>query len=232
MTSSLLTIHESEVLRAPAPRSGYYRPGTAIGNIFADVRAIWTGLPLWSWLIPTSGLCLLGLLGCGQLLPWFVGKYAWTGKDCQEVLGPSLLAAAVLVATLQWAMERSFCRGWMLALPAVLLCRELHFPGTGTGVYVGLAALTLTAVRHRARLQPVWNCSSLGGWWFGALSWYVLAVSIDSGAWKFLPHAHWWSVNLEETLESGGHFCILLGTLSSVVMVASRPKSARKFTGQ
>ena len=233
MTSPSLTIHESEVLVSTAPRGDFRRRlRFVVANLFADVRAIGTHLPLWSWLLPASGLCLLGLLGSGQLLPWFVGKYAWTGKDFQEVLGPGLLAAALVVAALQWVMERSFCRGWLLALPTVLLCRELHFPGTGTGVFIGLAVIAVTAARERSRLQPVWSCTSLCGWWFGAISWYILAVSIDSGAWKFLPHAVWWGVNLEETMESGGHLCILLGTLSSVVMLAGSPNSANRSTGK
>lgn len=187
-----------------------------------DIAAICRKLPLWSLVLPVAGLGLIGLLGSGYLLPWFVGKYAWTGKDLQEIVGPSLLAAAVVVAAYLWFVERHACRAWLICLPAVLLCRELHFPGTGTGVYVGLAILTASAIRHRERLAPVWNCSPLCGWWLGAVSWYVLAVSVDSGAWKFLPHARLWGVNLEETMESGGHLFVLLGVLSSVLMVIGK----------
>ena len=190
--------------------------------LLAPARDFWsivTRLPLWSAALPLAGIGLIGLLGSGQLLSWFVGKYAWTGKDFQEVVGPALLAAALVVAVFLWFMERHACRAWIICLPAILLCRELHFPGTGTGVYVGLVVLAISAIRHRERLAPVWDCSSLCGWWFGAISWYVLAVSVDSGAWKFLPYARMWGVNLEETMESGGHLFVLLGVLSSVVMV-------------
>lgn len=215
MPSQLLTLREPQSLST----STLLAPAR-------DFIAIASKLPLWSALLPIAGLTLIGVLGAGQLLPLFVGKYAWTGKDFQEVLGPSLLAAALVVAVYLWFVERHVCRAWVIGLPAILLCRELHFPGTGTGVYVGLVILAISALRHRERLAAVWDCSPLCGWWLGAISWYVLAVSVDSGAWKFLPHARMWGVNLEETMESGGHLFVLLGVLSSVVMLIQNRQQA------
>jgi hypothetical protein len=172
--------------------------------------------------MPCLGIALLMLLASGVGLSWFVGKYAWTGKDFQEVLGPSLLTAAVLVASYLCWVDWHPSRAWMLCLPTALLCREIHFSGTGTGIYVALVAIAIYAIKHRRTLQPVWNCHVTTCLWLGAVSWYVLAVSVDSGAWKFLPYSRWWSVNLEETLESGGHLAILLGTLGSVLMVVRK----------
>lgn len=208
MASQILTLRDRTTFSTPSFLSR-----------FRDLWAIAAKLPLWSAVWPLAGLGLIGLLGAGQLLPLFVGKYAWTGKDFQEILGPSLLAAALVVAVYLWFVERHVCRAWLICLPAILLCRELHFPGTGTGVYVGLVVLVISALRNRERLAPVWDCPALCGCWLGAVSWYVLAVSVDSGAWKFLPHARLWGVNLEETMESGGHLFVLIGVLCSVVMV-------------
>lgn len=186
-------------------------------------RSIWSQLPRGWWLIPSAGIGLLLMLASGQGLSWFVGKYALTGKDFQEVLGPSILAAAVVTACYLWLVERHVTRAWMICLPVALLCRELHFAGTGTGIYVALVAIGIYSVQHRTKLQPVWDCHATTRLWLGACSWYVLAVSVDSGVFKFLPHSRWWSVNLEETLESGGHLAILLGVLASVLMVVRKP---------
>ncbi|MES2788756.1 MAG: hypothetical protein V4719_03975 [Planctomycetota bacterium] len=228
MASQALTLQDAD-LSSTTPVSAASRRGLASWgrSIGTDIYAIVSRLPLWCAVFPVAGLALIGLLGSGQLLPWFVGKYAWTGKDFQEILGPSILAAAVVLAVYFWWVERHVCRAWVICLPIVLLCRELHFPGTGAGVYVGLVVLAISAVRHRERLMPVWNCSSLCGWWFGAVSWYVLAVSVDSGAWKFLPHSLLWGVNLEETMESVGHMFVLLGVLSSVLMAMGSRRSLK-----
>lgn len=216
MASQALTLQDADFSSTPNRARGLKLSVTSVAR---DVYAIVSRLPLWCAVFPIAGLGLIGALGSGQLLPWFVGKYAWTGKDFQEIVGPSLLAASVVLAVYFWWVERHVCRAWVICLPTVLLCRELHFPGTGTGVYIGLIALAVSAIRHRERLMPVWNCSALCGWWFGAVSWYVLAVSVDSGVWKFLPHSLLWGVNLEETMESCGHLFVLLGLLSSVLMV-------------
>ncbi|MDB5336953.1 MAG: hypothetical protein JWN70_2572 [Planctomycetaceae bacterium] len=214
MASQILALHESH--QSPAsPRFAWMAASQ-------DVLAIASKLPLWCAVLPLAGFGLIGLLGSGQFLSWFVGKYAWTGKDFQEILGPSLLAAALVLAIYLWLVERHVCRAWVICLPAILLCRELHFAWTGAGVYVGLVVLAVSAVRNQKELSPVWSCSSLCGWWLGAVSWYVLAVSVDSGVWKVLPHARLWGVNLEETMESGGHLFVLLGVLCSVVMVIGK----------
>jgi hypothetical protein len=197
---------------------------TSCARVFFALRSVWSHIPRGWWLMPGVGFGLLMMLACGHGLPWFVGKYALTGKDFQEVLGPSLLAAAMVVAVYLWLIERHPSRAWMICLPTALLCREIHFSGTGTGIYVALALIGIYSLRHRRLLQPVWECQPITCLWLGACTWYALAVSVDSGAWKFLPHSHWWSVNLEETLESGGHLAILLGVLASVMMVVRRPR--------
>lgn len=201
------------------------RPDTRSSRIVEtlhDLRAIWSQLPIWRWIMPAVGIGLILALAAGQLVPWFVGKYALTGKDFQEVLGPSLLAGAVLIASYFWLIERHFCRAWLLGPPIILLCREIHFSGTGTGVYVALLLMAASAVHYRCLLQPLWSCPALCGWWFGAVTWYILAVSVDSGVFKFLPGATWWCVNLEETLESGGHLAVLLGIVGSSTLRGRR----------
>ncbi len=227
MTTPTLSLHGTDLPSTATRSVRSSHPAT----ILRDLQAIWSHLPAWRWIMPVAGVALLGLLACGQLLPWFVGKYAWTGKDFQEVLGPSLLGSAVVLALYLWSVDRRFCRAWIICLPAVLFCREVHFAGTGTGVYVGLAVIAVSAVHYRLQLRSVWNCSALCGWWFGAVSWYLLAVGVDSGVFKFLPHSRWWGVNLEETLESGGHLAVLLGVLCTSMMVGGG-KVARSLRGR
>lgn len=187
----------------------------------ASIQRVVALLPLWCWFVPCTMLALLLLAG-GPCLPLFVGKYAWTGKDFQEILGPSFLGGAVTVAGFQCLMRGSRCRVWLFCIAATLLCRELHFAGTGTGVYLALGGLAWYGVRHARQLEPIWQCRHLCGCLFSAGCLYALAVSVDSGVWKFLPLSSWWSVNLEETLESTGHFFILLSAICGTVL-ADKP---------
>jgi hypothetical protein len=178
------------------------------------LRIVAGGLSWWMLLVPAVGFGLLWS-AAGPLLPWFVGKYSSTGKDLQELIGPSLLAAAVCVASFQAFQQRQFWFEWLAWLAGCLLLREWHFPGTSTGVYLGLLALAgygslcidrlLPFVRHRS------SCVLLTG----AATAYAIAISTDHGAWKFLPHWQMWSINFEETLESAGHALILMTALAA-----------------
>ncbi|MDB5389074.1 MAG: hypothetical protein JWM11_4720 [Planctomycetaceae bacterium] len=230
MASQLLPLNEQEVSRSSdahqCPKFSVKLLARHGNSLLVTLIQIVAALPLWSKWVPAIALSVL-FLAAGPALPWFIGKYAWTGKDFQEVLGPSLLGAAVFVAAFQCLQLWSVCRIWMLSIPATFLCRELHFAGTGTGVYVAIIAIVWFGSVNSTRLRPVWNCRNVCGCWFGAACVYALAVSVDSGVWKFLPNAVWWSVNLEETLESIGHSLILAGTLCAAVIVDRQDRGKR-----
>lgn len=221
MASQVLPVKNSEFPRSVGaiPQSGHRSAGVQNRSAILDVASnVLAALPVWALCMPVIAASML-FLASGPALPWFVGKYAWTGKDFQEILGPSLLGAAVFVAAFQCVLRGGVCRVWMLCIPLTFLCRELHFAGTGTGVYLGLVAIVWFGIHNAARLQPVWNCRNVCGAWFAAACFYGLAVTVDSGVWKFLPHAQVWGVNLEETMESLGHSLILVATLFGVAIV-------------
>jgi hypothetical protein len=180
-------------------------------------RIVLDSLSPWMLLIPALSL-LVVWSASGSLLPWFVGKYAYTGKDLQEIVGPSLLAAALCVALFQTYSQRQFRLQWLASLTACFLCREWHFPGTSTGVYVGLVALAGYASLEIDRLSPLLRHRLTGSLLTGALATYVIAISVDHGVWKLLPHWQMWSINLEETLESAGH-ALILGTVLSAGII-------------
>jgi hypothetical protein len=223
MASEILHLREQRdslpgvALRQIRDRSAFTDRGRQPRPLGAALSGILEALPLWTWSMPVIAMALLFLVA-GPAMPWFVGKYAWTGKDAQEILGPSLLGAAVCVAAFQCLLRTQVCRLWMLCIPTTFLCRELHFAGTGTGVYIGIVAIVWYGIANATRLRPVWNCHNVCGCLFGAACFYALAVTVDSGVWKFLPHSQMWSVNFEETMESVGHFLILAGSLCGVAI--------------
>ena len=165
-------------------------------------------LPWWSsfWLL--GGISLLVWANASGL-GWFVGKYAWTGKDFQEVLGPTILAAAMVIGLYQFLVDPNEEQGWRVALPLILFCREWHFAGTGTGVFIALSAWIFWGFHDAAVRASLPRRRAFVGHTLGAFLVYALAMSLDIGCWKFLALSSLYSTNLEETLESLGHFAIL-----------------------
>ncbi|UCE86010.1 MAG: hypothetical protein JSU66_17065, partial [Deltaproteobacteria bacterium] len=104
---------------------------------------------------------------------------------------------------------------WSFGVLVVLLCREIHFVGTSTGVYVGLVALFLLALRHyeslRESLERGVTINFLAMGFFS----YFLAVTVDArwwkprGAWPGIPGEDVFHVPLEELLELLGHVLII-----------------------
>ncbi|HVW00557.1 MAG TPA: hypothetical protein VHB77_09460 [Planctomycetaceae bacterium] len=149
----------------------------------------------------------------GPGLSWFTAKYGYTGKDLQEVLGPTVLCAAALLSGYFAWQQRSFANGWLCLLAGCFACREFHFPGTHEGVFVVAALLMWLGLQRIDDLAPLlrrrWAYASL----CGAIAIYALTVSVDHGAWKFLPNWRLWGTNVEESLETFGHVVFLLSVL-------------------
>jgi hypothetical protein len=192
---------------------------TLFAALRASARRDWRGLRLaLGWFSPVAlvfPLAAIGLivLAAGPGLHWFTAKYGYTGKDLQEVLGPTILCAAALFAGLFAWQQRSFACLWLGLLATCFACREFHFPGTHEGVFVVAAGLMWYGLQRIDDLAPLlrrrWAYACL----CGAIAVYALTVSVDHGAWKFLPHWRRWGTNVEESLETFGHVVFLFGVL-------------------
>lgn len=187
------------------------------------VHTRWWQPTLWWWsaVWPLTAICVI-VWASGPGLGAFVGKYALTGKDFQEVLGPSVLLGAICVGLSLMHSLHSRYLLWLTALATLLWCREMHFPGTGLGVYLGLVLWGIWGWRD-LNVRRIWQTPALCSLCLlGTLGWYAIAKSVDDGCWKWLPYSGWWSVNVEETLETGGHFSMLLTVFSSVLLRRQR----------
>jgi len=201
------------------PRSAIGWRAALVATVRASARRVWRGLTLaLAWLSPAAvvfPLAAVGLivLASGPGLHWFTAKYGYTGKDLQEVLGPTVLCAAALLAGLFAWQQRSFACLWLGLLATCFACREFHFPGTHEGVFVVAAVLMWYGLRRIDDLAPLlrrrWAYACL----CGAIAVYALTVSVDHGAWKFLPNWRRWGTNVEESLETFGHVVFLCGVL-------------------
>ena len=163
--------------------------------------------------------------GITVLLVWFSQFTVWHSllrKDFQETIAPMTLAVATLMAGVVWLKHRLLFTGWVFALSAALLCRELHFWGTNNGIYVILILLFAFAARRHDRMQPFAGDRAVCGLLFGSMWAYFIAKTFDRGYWrKLFPAVESIRDAFEESIETTGHLLILLLVLA-VWRIAAR----------
>lgn len=128
-----------------------------------------------------------------------------------------MLAVASTAAIGLWLSLRGFYYRWLTLLSLSLLCREIHFQGTSTGIYFVIPLLFWYASLHFRELQPYAGSRLLVSLLAGAFVTYFFTITVDRAVWKFLPHHDHWRNNIEETLETLGHAMILATILLSPI---------------
>ncbi|MCO5168480.1 MAG: hypothetical protein M9894_19245 [Planctomycetes bacterium] len=147
-------------------------------------------------------------------------------KDPLEALAVIGLGVAALVGLGCWAVDRHPYFAWSTALITVLLCREIHFAGTGKGVYVGLALLLIIAWRRYPALADYLGTRAATTVFTLGMTSYALSQTIDQRWWRrILPGERVWHVPAEESLELLGH--ALVAGLLLVTPLAGSPAAAR-----
>lgn len=131
-------------------------------------------------------------------------------REDLETAAVAVLWPAVLLALVRLVQRRSGPQWWILTLAAVLLSREIHFTGAGSGVFVGLAVLLLVLVRQSAAWSAVISSPRFATPLAVAFACYVMSQSMDQRWWQHVPFESRWEVPAEETIEVAGHLCILL----------------------
>ena len=155
---------------------------------------------------------------------------SWTGvewfeeKGLQEILAPSILAVAVVVALMFWARAGDFYSRWLVFLCIALFCRELHFWGTNNGIYLALALLVWFALRNMESMGPFVNSRVAVSLFAGAMVTYGVTKTLDRGYWRFISGWPNWQDSMEESLESTGHFMVLVLVAHSYVSWDRRRK--------
>ena len=153
-------------------------------------------------------IAVIVLMMTGTQLDWMVSEAT------QEIAGPSIVALALFISLISAARKKRLVDRWFVALFASLLCREIHFAGTSTGIYVALIVLVTFGSTSRQHLPEFyvqrWPVSLMTV----AFITYGMAVTVDAAWWRFLPAFGAWRLQVEETLESTGHL-LMLGSLIS-----------------
>lgn len=141
----------------------------------------------WTWLLTKPHLEMLGLAVVGLAAGIFLGRARVSGDPLRLILGVFAFA---------------------------LLCRELHFPGTGVGVYLAMGACCLWAWRWRHRLAPLWVRKPVSTWFLCAVINYALSQLIARRYLRsILPREGELHVYYEEVSEVVAHIILLVAAL-------------------
>jgi hypothetical protein len=140
----------------------------------------------WNWLISKYNLEMVGLGMVGLAAGIFLGRARATGDPLRLILGV-------------------FSFG--------MVCREIHFPGTGVGVYIVMGACCVWAWQWRQRLAPLWVRKPVSIWFLCAVMTYALSQLVARRFMRFLPYEKELHVPYEEVSEVLAHIILLIAAL-------------------
>lgn len=168
----------------------------------AHVQEVASKFSFWVLLLPAALCAWIGTQSQSPL-------WEYTLKPYQETYAPVVLMAAVGLAATLWLVRRGFFYRWLTILSVCLLCREFHFWGTSTGIYIAIPLVMWYASANFQLMKPYVNHRLLVSLFVGAFITYFFTITVDRAVWKFLPHHSDWRNNVEETLETLGHLMIV-----------------------
>lgn len=177
------------------------------------------GIPFWVWPMPFL-LCVVILLIRQSPIGWI------TEKPVQEIIAPTVicLTAMLVLFVHRWASELFTL---MLAvLVWALFMRELHFYGTGRGLYATVIVLAFMASAKRDKLGEFLGQRSIGALLGLSLWTYIVSKMFDRHYFSFLPAYHDWNNNVEETLETCGHLFVLSLVVMTLRFASLRSKKS------
>jgi hypothetical protein len=144
----------------------------------------------------------------------FYDNQQWLGKAANERLALILLAVPVINFTLQTFLLKCNFSIFMAILSIAFFCREWHFPGTGTGIYVALALLAIWGVKQKDKFFEIIGNHKFRIWLFATFATYLLSQLIARRVFRYvhLPNEDELHIYFEETVETAAH--IMLGVAS------------------
>ena len=168
----------------------------------------------WHWWPSLVGPAAMGIIYLAHSLQW-QALLDGRGKILQEQLALILLALSAGANAGRYCAQRQAWHLLLLVVTLVFFCRELHFNGTGVGIYVGLAVIGAWALRRRQRLLATLFRGQFRFWLISTAGTYVLALLIAQRAFKriYLPYEAELHIELEEIVENAAHLLLFITAL-------------------
>lgn len=131
-------------------------------------------------------------------------------KSLQETLALVITVLAFISFSLRYYSGRSPVHLILVVLAVVFFCREVHFAGTSSGVYVALVVIGAWVMYWRRRLKPLIDNGQFRFWLVSTLGTYLLSQLIARRVFRFLPHESELHVPLEEIVENAAHLMLFV----------------------
>jgi hypothetical protein len=141
-----------------------------------------------------------------QGLSWYLSK------PTHEVAAVCLTSIALLCHAVRWRTGHNPVHQWLTFLALAFLCREIHFAGTGKGVYIALIVLLIWGWRSRKQLLEGAAVGRLGQWVLATGWTYFLSQFIARRIFRYLylPNEDGMHIMLEEAVENMAHIMLII----------------------
>jgi hypothetical protein len=162
----------------------------------------------WWWL-------LVSLLPVVAVLVAYAGGALWFyGKSGNEAIAVPILAVAAAAWLGRAVRERSGFMALVSLQVVIFLMREIHFKGTGLGVYVATAGVGLLVLCMAWRVDWRQAVATVDWAMVTALlttgACYAVALLVQRRVFRIIPGEEQLHVPLEEVGESAAHLCFLV----------------------
>ncbi|MBN2212362.1 MAG: hypothetical protein JW709_13270 [Sedimentisphaerales bacterium] len=126
-------------------------------------------------------------------------------KEKLEIVGLSVIHVALAIALVRLMLARHVYFIWLVGLSGACVCREYHFAGTSTGIYVVLAVLLWSAWWFYGAMATYFRTRLVVNLLAAVFLCYIISQMLDQQWWRFLIGVPAWSSPVEESLEVLGH---------------------------
>ena len=141
----------------------------------------------------------------------------WIGnKPRLEMLAIYFTSAATIIYLIRIIFSRNPVFILLFALSLTFLCREIHFAGTTTGVYIALAILGVWSLFWQDRIFEGLKKGALLKWVVSTFAIYFLSVLVARRVFRFMPLEDILHVPFEEMLENGAHLMLIATAFSDL----------------
>ncbi len=178
-----------------------------ISHHFESAKIALLNTPYWVWPLPFL-LCIVILLIRQSPVGWM------TEKPVMEIIAPTIIGLTAILVLFVHRWTRELFTLMLACLVWALFMRELHFYGTGRGLYITVFVLAVMASYKRDELKEFLSQRAIGTLLPLALWTYFVSKLFDRHVFRSLPDYLLWHDNVEETLEASGHAF----TLALVIM--------------
>jgi branched-subunit amino acid ABC-type transport system permease component len=130
-----------------------------------------------------------------------------------EKPAPFLIGFVALIYVIRSIVTRNPLYVLLAVLCFSLTMREIHFTGTGNGIYVALVVVGIWAFVWRNRLAGPLSDWRHTSWLIATAVMYILSQVIARRAFRPIPGEHEIHRSLEECIETAGHLLFIVTAL-------------------